>query len=77
MKPKLIVTLHFPEVALNKLDEAKDLLLPLFQQAVVINEGQENEERGFIVFEKCYHDQTPTEACEIIARWEVGRGKVI
>lgn len=77
MKPKITITLHLPEAALGKLDEMKELLLPFFTNAVVINEGEENEERGFIELGKCYHDETPTQPCEKIARWEVGRGKVI
>lgn len=55
----------------------RDALVPFAQHAVVVNEDKINEERGFIDVEKCYHDQTPTQPCEKIARWEVGKGKVI
>lgn len=77
MKPKLSLILHFNEVDQSKMEQARDLLLPLFQRAVVINEGQDNEERGFIQVEKCYHDEVPVKPCEVVARWEVGKGRVL
>ena len=77
MKPKITLILHFNETDQDKLEQAKDLLLPLYQHAVVVNEGQDNEERGFIQVEKCYHDELPRKPCEIVGRWEVGRGRVI
>ncbi len=58
----------------EKLAELRDLLLQALAVAVVINEGQDNEERGFIEIERCGH--RIGESCEKIARWEVGRGKV-
>lgn len=46
-----------------------------YMSALVINEGQDNEERGFFSLEDCHHDTG--EPCEITDRWEAGRGKVI
>lgn len=43
----------------------------LMPSAVVINSGQPNEERGSITLEKCYHDETPNQPCEIIENWQV------
>ena len=67
-----------PEIRIqysDKLIELKNILLQAIEVAVVINEGQFNEERGFISHERCGH--RIGEPCEEIARWEVGRGKVI
>lgn len=77
MKYRVRIDLAFPQAARQYADQARDALLPLFQHAVVINEGQLNEERGIISVEKCYHDEEPTRPCEEIARWEAGRGRVI
>lgn len=40
---------------------------PLMAQAVIINPGQPNEEKGYITLEKCYHDEDPAKPCEIIS----------
>jgi len=63
-----------PEVA-DHADAIKNALTPFLQYGVIINEGQSNEERGFIDVERCGH--RIEEPCEVIARWEVGRGRVI
>ncbi len=73
---KLTVTLHYPEAVRNYEAEVRQALTPLFQNAVVINEGELNEERGAIEVHKCYHDTEPTRPCELVARFEVGRGQV-
>lgn len=44
---------------------------------VVINEGQDNEERGYFSVEGCLHDETPSGPCVVIEKWETGRGQVI
>ncbi len=44
--------------------------------AVIINEGTPEEERGFMELEDC-NQNLPNEPCIITDRWEVGRGKVI
>ena len=70
---KMDITL--PLEAQNHTDQIKDALLPFLQYGVVINEGQDNEERGYIEVERCGHRlKLP---CDKIARWEVGKGKVI
>lgn len=38
----------------------------LFNQAITINPGADNEERGYIQFEHCYHDEDPQKPCTII-----------
>jgi len=58
----------------DKVQELRDILGWFFEQAVVINEDQLNEERGFIDLERCGHRLE--QSCERIERWEVGRGKV-
>lgn len=51
-------------------------IVNLMAKAVVVNEGEVNEERGYISAEQCYHDETPPRDCVELARWEVRRGKV-
>ena len=43
----------------------------LLSKAVIINEGQENEERGYIMVEKCYHDEDPAKPCELLGTWQI------
>ena len=43
----------------------------LMPGAIVINPGQLNEERGYIILEACYHDEDPTKPCEVIESWQV------
>jgi len=45
--------------------QLKGIAVALMQHAVVINPGQDNEERGFIRIHKCYHDQDPNKECEL------------
>ncbi len=48
--------------------------------AVVINEGQLNEARGYFKVEDCHHDEPngpDRPPCVVTEKWEVGRGKVI
>jgi hypothetical protein len=55
----------------------RDAIVPFYTHAVVINEGEDNEERGYISAENCGHDEDPPVPCVEIARWEVGRGRVV
>ena len=71
---RIRLDLSFPPEARQYAERIRDALLPLYQNAVVINEGGDNEERGYIEVERCGH--RIGEACEVIARWEVGKGKV-
>ena len=64
-----------PKGAKSYADQIRDALTPFLQYGVVINEGKDNEERGYIEVERCGH-RLDLE-CNTIARWEVGRGKVI
>lgn len=43
----------------------------LLNQAVIINQGQINEERGFVMVEKCYHDEDPAKPCDVLGTWLV------
>ena len=65
------------DLAFDNQDALNDLLEEAerrYTQAIIINEGHDNEERGYFEVEECHHDTG--EPCEKIARWEVGRGKV-
>lgn len=71
---RIRMDLAFPPEAKDRAGQIRDLLLPLYQNAIVINEDG-IEERGFIDIERCGHRlKLP---CEQIARWEVGKGKVV
>ena len=71
------------KLAFNKAGKAqaeslRDALAPYFLKAVNINEGLDNQETGFIEVRECYHDDpTRTIQDKILARWEVGRGRII
>ena len=71
------------KLAFKKSDKAQAealryALAPFFLKAVNINEGLDNEEISFIEVRECYHDETSrTIQDKILARWEVGRRKVI
>ena len=43
----------------------------LMPQAIIINPNQPNEERGYIVLEHCFHDDTPTQPCVVVENWHV------
>jgi len=66
------ITLDLP---FNKKADAQplvDLALKLVEKAVVINEGKDNEERGFVAFRECNHDEpSRTNPDVILGRWEV------
>jgi len=49
--------------------KVKDAARLLLSTAVIINKGAINEEKGFILLEKCYHDEDPTKPCEQIGIW--------
>lgn len=36
------------------------------KSSVIINQDQPNEEGGFILLEKCYHDEDPNKSCDIL-----------
>ena len=44
---------------------------------IVINEGEDNEERGYFSVEECRHDEIPNAPCTVREKWETGRGQVI
>jgi len=69
------VDINLPPQAANYVDQIRDALTPFLQYGVVISEGDIEEERGFIDIERCGH--RIEEPCEKIARWEVGKGRVI
>lgn len=62
------IDLAFPEQkeALKAIEKAVDVL----SFAITLNPGMPSEERGFIIVEKCYHDEDPTKPCEIIKSYQ-------
>jgi len=48
----------------------KELAATMLAQAITINPGKVNQERGFILIEKCYHDESPVKPCEVLAMLE-------
>ncbi len=68
------------DIAYDDADPLNDLVEEARRRigsAIVINEGEENEERGFFDVEDCGHNETPPIPCIVTERWEAGRGKVI
>lgn len=47
-------------------DDILDKALGALDDALVINSGQPDEERGYITLEKCFHDEDPSKPCEVI-----------
>jgi len=72
---RIRMDLVLPPEATEHRDAIRDALTPFLKYGIVIHEGTANEERGFIEVEACGH--RTGDSCEIVARWEVGRGRVI
>ena len=68
---------HLPEAAIDYVNKIRDAITPIFKAMVVVNEGKDTEERGYFEIIESHHDETPTQPCPVLARWEVGRGKVL
>ncbi len=72
---RIKIDLTFPPNASQYADKIKDLLLPLYEHAIVINPDPENRDGGYIKVERCGHRlKLP---CDTIAQWNVGEGRVI
>ena len=70
--------LAFKKADKKQFEALRDAITPFFEKAVNINEGLENEEVSFIEVRECHHDDpSRTVQDKILARDEVGRGKVI
>lgn len=52
-------------------DDILDKALGVLNDALVINSGQPDEERGYIILEECHHDEHPAKRCEVIEEWQV------
>lgn len=61
---ELHIRLFFEKMAIP--DKARQDALWLLGKAIVVNPGQDNEERGCIQLLKCHHDENPTQPCEVI-----------
>ena len=72
---RIRMDITLPPEAQQYAEQIKDALTPFIQYGVVINEGRDNEERGFINIERDGH--RIGQPCDKIARWEVGKGRVI
>lgn len=57
---------------LDPINDIKDKALDHFAEAKTINQGEPNEEQGFIIVQKCYHEETPVEPCEILEEHYTG-----
>lgn len=49
----------------SNMDDIRDKALDHLGEAVPINPGTPFEERGFIIIQHCYHDETPQDECHI------------
>lgn len=77
MKIRVRMDLAFDITKRTEAEQLRDALVPFAQHAVNIHEGEDNQEIGYIEVENCHHDEVPPKPCELIARWEVGKGRVI
>ncbi len=80
MLKRLIIDLSFQANEDGEYDVLEDLLeesRKAIQDAIVIKEGTSGEERGFILVQDCFHDESPVGNCSPIERWETGRGQVL
>ena len=67
------VTMDLPFDEQSDAQTLVDLALKLAKKAININEGKDNEERGFVDYRECNHDDlTRTIPDVIIARFDVG-----
>lgn len=60
------------DIAFVDNDPCHDILdkaLDKFDDSVIINPDQPNEERSFIILEKCYHDEEPAQPCETLVEY--------
>ena len=64
------ITLDCNVVNPQHIDAIKAGLKLLFQQAITVNPGQPHSERSFITVQRCYHDETPAEPCQVIEHVE-------
>ena len=71
---RLRVDLTFPPEVQQYAEQIRDVLVQLYQYAVVIHPDESNEEKGFIEIERCGHRLDLP--CDRVARWEVGEGQV-
>lgn len=73
---RVIVDVSFKPTDTTTPEELCKVIEPFLSKAVSAELTQDRS--GLIQIEQCYHDEpTPTLPCKIIARWEVGKGKVI
>jgi hypothetical protein len=72
---RLRIDLCFPPEVKQYAEQIRNVLVQLYTHAVTINEGLGNQEIGFISLERDGHRLGLS--CNEIARWEVGKGKVI
>ena len=68
------IDLTFPKGS-TKANQLRDAIAPFVQYAKNINEGEDNQELGYVQVERCGH--STGKPCEVKARWEVGKGRVI
>lgn len=65
----LVLSLAFKQKTIP--DQAAAAIKYLIDNAFIVNPHQENEERGFIELQRCYHDEDPHKPCKRLKRWDV------
>lgn len=66
---RITLDLSFP--ALAPADDIWDKAMDAVDQAVPINPGSDNEERGYLRLVECFHDEDPTRPCQELRIHEV------
>ena len=73
MKLRIRVDLSFEPGEEQHLTGLKNAAVAAGAHAVNINEGDDNEEIGFVRVTNCYHDESPPSPCEVTYEWLVGQ----
>lgn len=63
---RLVVNLNFSDQ--TDADDVYDKALDALELALIVNPGQDTEERGYLEIQQCFHDEEPTKPCVILKR---------
>lgn len=57
------------DLAFHEIDALQDIIdkaLDHLDEAITLNQGQPNEEKGHILLEHCHHDERGNEPCQLV-----------
>ena len=72
------ITVFIEDMTKTDMQALEQLVKLYAAKAVNINEGSDNQEVSFAELRECHHDDPDRYTPDVIlARWEVGRGRVL